>query len=177
MTWSYYQNANNIELILWQKTIPFAILVDTDICVTLCLLRLRVSTSLVPSVHMLSSNRFTRKIWWSFQIKYVLMLLPTWNHIHWCWGGGLTWKGGTDLSGGQDLCFMPLLSFFRPPAAARFSSFNPLRAKILNFYSCERNLLKNFRNFQFGSLNLPQISVHKPLKKPGLQHNKKKQCL
>ena len=47
-----------------------------------------------------------------------------------------------------------MIQFFRPP----------LWAKLTNFDSYERNGSKKFKNFQLFSLNLAQISVHKPQK-------------
>ena len=79
--------------------------------------------------------------------------------------GALTWKGGKGMSGGQDPLFTPLPPFFRSPVAAWFSSLDPYFEQKYKFFdSYEKNLSKIWKNFQFCSLNLAQISVHKPSK-------------
>ena len=76
--------------------------------------------------------------------------------------GALTLKGGVGMSGGQDPLFTPLPPFFRPPFAAWFSSLDPTLGKNNKFRILWEKFVKNFKNIQLYSLNLAQISVHKP---------------
>ena len=79
-------------------------------------------------------------------------------------GGALTWKGGMGMSGGQDPLFTPLPLLFRSPVAAWFSSLDSTLSKNNKFWLLREKFVENLNNFQLCSLNLAQISVHKPTK-------------
>ena len=71
-------------------------------------------------------------------------------------GGAVTWKGGMGTLGSQDPLFPPFPPFFWSPVEAWLSSLD------LYFEQKYQILLKIWGIFS--SLNLAQISVHKPSK-------------